>query len=286
MHTTTRPPRHRRRHCGAAFVAINTDWDALRRSPQARRAIRRWRADHIEPFRDVVDLADVITALSECATPAESDRWLAPLMKLATAGDRIAERTLLQAMLPMAITLYRTRHGGTDDQWNVVSVLAEQIGRYPLHAHPTRIAGHLRFMTRRALWRQHRRLRIPTCPLGTANTRGGDDRDDALSLLEMLPGDPDPRSSFDQLTDAIVDVVAAGNVEADSATLLLSIAAGERVVGLAARAGCHHSVMSRRIAAATRTIADAVQRARLVDTATIDDDPSRNVIASSPGRHQ
>ena len=143
----------------------------------------------------------------------------------------------------------------------MISVLAEQIGRYPLDEHPTKIAGHLRFMCRRALWRQQRRFRLPTCPL-EGSEAPQDDPDGSSSVVDVVAADSDGRSSFDQLTAAVVDVVSTGGLDADRASLVLAIAAGHRVGELAERAGCHHSVMSRRVSAATDTIAEAVHQTR------------------------
>ena len=258
MRTTTRPATRpgpaRRRHRGAAFVAVNTEWDTLCRSSRARRALRAWRLGrHGAVFAEVGSLDEIVDAHAACTSAEESDRWLVPLVELAAGGDDVAARVVLQAMLATAIGLYRG--GGVEEQWNVVAVLGEQIARYPLDTHPTRVFGHLRFMCRRALYRQRRRRQLPTCPLDTDADHGNDG--DRPSVLDRFPVEGDQRTSFEQVAARIVDVLAAGDLDTYRASLVLAVAAGHRVGELAAEAGCHHSVMSRRIGAATTTLARA-----------------------------
>ena len=261
MRSTTRSPRSERRHRGAAFAAINTDWESVRRSGSARRALREWRTGtHGDIFDGVVDLDDILDALAACDTPAESDRWLAPLVELAAGGDEVAARTVLQAMLPMADHLVPvpSRRGRRAVERDLGPRRADRplpARRAPdedrrasaVHVPPGAVAPATPLP-------RYRRAR------SKAPRRPQDDPDGSPSVVDVVAADSDGRSSFDQLTAAVVDVVSTGGLDADRASLVLAIAAGHRVGELAERAGCHHSVMSRRVSAATDTIAEAVHR--------------------------
>ena len=217
-------------------------------------------------FRDVDELADVITQLRRCYGPHESDTWLAPLTRFAIAGDEIAVRTIIQAMLPMTIGVAQRRHTDQDAQWHLIATLAEQIANFPLATHPISIARHLTRMVRRALWRETTRQRsIPTCPLDPS-THSDDERGTTghadFTISGYTAGNrserprvtddrADTRATIDRLASAVVAVTHTGDLRRDHAELLLMIAAGHRIVDLASARGVNYDAMRKRVGAAS-----------------------------------
>lgn len=78
---------------------------------------------------------------------SEGDRLLHALLTLAVDGDRVAERLVLQAMLPKTAQLARTcaclrSLSPADAAWSAFSAMWEAVKTYPLHR-TTSVAGNL-----------------------------------------------------------------------------------------------------------------------------------------------
>jgi hypothetical protein len=80
------------------------------------------------------------------AAPAEADRILRPLARLAADGDGLAVRVLLQLLLPGTRRLARTwwALGDRDERASAaVSAVWERIRCYPVERRPTRVAANI-----------------------------------------------------------------------------------------------------------------------------------------------
>jgi hypothetical protein len=263
----------------SAFTTLDEEWTTLAHGRHSRKTIQRWRtAPDGHVFGEVDELADVITRLRRCSGPHESDTWLAPLMRSAIAGDELAVRTIVQAMLPMTIGVARRRHTDQDAQWHVIATLAEQIANFPLATHPVSIARHLTRMVRRVLWRETTRQRsIATCPLdptshgdeewgqtGQTDLLAGGDSDGNRAARPGVTADRvDARATIDRLASAVVEVTHTGDLRRDHAELLLMIAAGHRIVDLASARGVGYDAMRKRVGTASAAAGRALARSAL-----------------------
>lgn len=101
-------------------------------------------------------------ALAECGGLADAerrasrgcDRVLHALLSQARAGDRLAARTVLQAMLGRVVALARRDPRGSVDEY--VAALWCVVVRYPLAARPVRIAANLALDTMKTVHREVR----------------------------------------------------------------------------------------------------------------------------------
>ncbi|MFT4109653.1 RNA polymerase sigma factor [Propionicimonas sp.] len=122
--------------------ALNDEWRDLATAP-----IGDW-AD--EP--DLAAAADLGAVLG--LVRANPDRVLATLLRLGAAGDGLARRVVLQAMLGKAVVLSAGRPGSLPD---VIAELWLAIAEYPVDRRPRSIAANLAWAMRRSLVR-------PPCP--------------------------------------------------------------------------------------------------------------------------
>ena len=119
------------------FEALDREWAHVVDSADARRALARWR--ETEPALASVSL-DELLARRRC--PTDATEILAALARLAPR-DRLAARTLVQALIPGLGALAKRLGGGRRDlAADLVSLAWERIRTYP----PTRtgsVAGNV-----------------------------------------------------------------------------------------------------------------------------------------------
>lgn len=163
-----RPGTTSRRSVHRVVDALNREWAEVVDSPAARAGRADW-SESESALAECGDLADVARRASRGC-----DRVLHALLVRARAGDRLAGRTLLQAMLGRVVALAGRDPRGSVDEY--VAALWCVIVRYPLVTRPVRIAANLALDTMKAV---HREVRW--WPRGKAEVSlPGDDLDLAL----------------------------------------------------------------------------------------------------------
>ena len=158
--------------------ALDQEWAELADSPGARAALDRWAL--AEPA-----LAEVTGGLEGILAhqrrPAVFTGMLAALARLAPT-DRLAARTILQALLPGLVGV--ARRSGTADVdaiEEVVSLAWERIRTYPVHR-PGPVTGNVLWDVRKAYMR-HRALHQPQ-PIPLHDTTSATDRSPEDVVLE------------------------------------------------------------------------------------------------------
>jgi hypothetical protein len=140
----------------AVLKGIDAEWRQLARSPQARRALMRWKAKHAV-FEDMADFDALLAHRQE--EPGRAPEILAALAALAPT-DELAARVLLQALVPGLIHLSRT--AGYDDREalnEMIGLAWERIATYPTTRHGAVAANVLLDVRKR--YRQLRELDRP-----------------------------------------------------------------------------------------------------------------------------
>lgn len=115
-----------------ALHHLDEEWRRLAGSPQARRALVRWRATY-PVFAGLSSLDDLLARRQQ--RPDAAPELLAALAALAPA-DELAGRTLLQALVPGLIRLSHTAGYDDHDALNeMISLAWERIATYPATRH-------------------------------------------------------------------------------------------------------------------------------------------------------
>lgn len=113
------------------FESLDREWERIARSADAARALERW--ERIDPVLASPSL-DVLLARRRCSA-ADGEIVLRALAGLAP-GDRLAARTMLQALVPGLGALARRIGGGRADLASELAALAwERIRTYPRSRH-------------------------------------------------------------------------------------------------------------------------------------------------------
>ncbi len=134
---------------------LDAEWAALGEDPAAREACGRW-AVGLPVLAGCASPADVLARV-----PGSPDRVLGRLLAEAAAGDALAGRVVLQALLPKVVRMAAVdRHAGVDDY---LTALWCVIATYPLARRPSSVAGNLALDTLKAV----RRERRPAADLAT-----------------------------------------------------------------------------------------------------------------------
>ena len=130
-----------------AFIAqLQTDWDRISSSDEARRSLQQWSATYPELVaRDIQHLLEMRL------NPSEAGGILRALAVLAPE-DRLAARALLQAMLPGLIKLAKTAgHGDQESLEEMVALAWERIRTYPTSRQGS-VAGNVLLDVRKRYW--------------------------------------------------------------------------------------------------------------------------------------
>lgn len=126
---------------------LNAEWLGLCQAAASDLALSRWAARHaaLAGYRDLPSLLRAVTH-----GPRSRDAVLLALLELAQAGERLAGRVVLQAMLGravrMAMAIVRRPDvlGDREEaQARAVAALWQVIATYPLAARPGRVAANL-----------------------------------------------------------------------------------------------------------------------------------------------
>ncbi len=150
--------------------ALDKEWDQMARSEAADEAARDW--GEVEPA--LAGLSCVQDVLDRRLDPKAAPGVMAALARLAPT-DRIAARTLLQALLPGLACLTQDIGGGDADALDHVVALAwERIRTYP-PGRPGSVPGRVLYDVRKTrsprLGRQARRSSRKTARRGRAANR-------------------------------------------------------------------------------------------------------------------
>jgi DNA-directed RNA polymerase specialized sigma24 family protein len=132
----------------AVLRRMDVEWVALQEDACAIQACRRWASDS--------------AVLAGCATPAQvlgrvgaaPDVVLGHLLREASAGDRLAARVVLQALLPKVVRMASVDPGAEVDDY--VTAMWCEIAAYPLARRPASVAANLALDTLKAVRRERR----------------------------------------------------------------------------------------------------------------------------------
>jgi len=208
------------------FAALDQEWETLRSSRAADRALARW-AD--EPaLREFTSLAALIEAVRRGGRdPERADQILVALARRA-AQDDFAARTVLQAVLPGIVNVAkRIGHGAIDDdlEAEVLTEAVKRIRTYPIDRRPRTVAANITWDVFGAITRRRRRDRLEPAP----------------ELLEPVVDDDPSR----EVCDLVGDALDAGLLRKHDAQLLLAIAVGHDTIGRRAdREGVSYDAMN------------------------------------------
>lgn len=222
----------RRAMTARLFDALDRDWTIRCREPDARSLSPSW-ARRSPELAGAMDVGWLIQRVQRRGHPAESDRLLLGLARLAPVDD-LAARALLQALLPGLRALSRTFDGDHEEvAADVIAAVWELVRRYPVDRRPTAIAANVLLDVRQRVVRTRRRSSALECA--------------SLSGLEDVPAAD--RHWTDDLLDLVTESVRARRISVDGARLIVLT----RVVG----------VPLRELAKATATDVQTVRRRRL-----------------------
>ena len=132
----------------AVLRRMDGEWAALQEDAHAAAACRRW--------------ASGAEVLAGCAAPAEvlarvgaaPDVVLGHLLGEAAAGDRLAGRVVLQALLPKVVRMASVDPGAEVDDY--LTAMWCVIAAYPLERRPVSVAANLALDTLKAVLRERR----------------------------------------------------------------------------------------------------------------------------------
>jgi len=206
------------------FTRLDQEWEALSRTPSIRTDLAEACA-----IAGVRSPSDLIAAVRRLAAP-EADAVLACLAAAAHEGSKVAARALLQLLLPGTCRLAaRWWALGTSEERAAAAVAAvyERIRHYPFDRRPSKIAANVLLDANQDLARSARKLsedRQRTAPTEP-------DRLVGRRAEEVV-------SAADELRDVIDDAVAAGQVPANWAALIIAThIEGDDLPSIARRTG-------------------------------------------------
>lgn len=130
----------------AVLRRMDVEWAALQDDPRAGEACRRW--------------ADGTPELAGCTRPAQvldrvagaPDAVLGGLLAAVSAGDVLAGRVVLQALLPKVVRMASVDRAAEVDDY--LAALWCEIAAYPLRRRPRSVAANLALDTLKAVRRQ------------------------------------------------------------------------------------------------------------------------------------
>lgn len=147
------------------FDRLDREWPTLSTSRHSRTALHRWGTDN-PALAGHRDLDGLVRHINRRHDPETSDNTLAALISVA-AGEALAARTALQAMLPglKALAASLQRFEDLDEITATITATCwQRIRCYPLDRRPSRVALNLLYDTRHQTIRRLRPT-ISTAPL-------------------------------------------------------------------------------------------------------------------------
>ncbi|MGH9117138.1 MAG: hypothetical protein ACRD0A_04455 [Acidimicrobiales bacterium] len=153
-----------------AFERLNTEWVCVNRSREARAALARWSGS---PALAGAASLDEVLARRAGRDPAGADVVLRALAARCE-HDQIAQRTLLQALVPGLVHLAgRVEHGGEDVAGELVSLAWCRLATGGYHRRPGPVAANVLLDVRKYYVRQ-RRSRATNRPGDPPEARRGE----------------------------------------------------------------------------------------------------------------
>lgn len=208
---------------GGIFVQLSQEWIRLGAMPSMAHTLRKW--GRAEPVLSGAVSLGALVDLIDSSQGAEEDELLLALVRLAQAGQQLAGRVVLQAMLPKLARMVRTlRPTGNDGRWVedrrhiAVAVFWEVLSAYPADRRRGRVAGNLALDTLHELTRDQRRgpADIPVDPEEAADRLGSCSYDEPRMQPAGLTADSD-----------LLEVIAWGldveAITAEEASLLTQV---------------------------------------------------------------
>jgi hypothetical protein len=245
------------------FGQLSDEWGRLCGLPSAGHNLRRWAK--AEPVLggdgSLGELLDRIDAGDD----EEADRLLLALVRLAQAGQQLAGRVVLQAMLPKIARMTRTlRPSSNDDRWAedrrhiAVATFWEVIFAYPAARRERRVAANLALDTLHRLTSDQRKgvVEIPLDPGEAADRLARRSYEDPHERLGTLTADSN-------LAEVIAWGVEVAAISRDEAALLVRVylplpgtAGGAAVAG---EIDVTHAAVRQRVSRARRRLISAVR---------------------------
>lgn len=156
-------------HSSALQHQVAQEWVRLNRDTSVSLVLTRWALRH-SALAGMARPADVVDAI-DAAPPAGKDELLRALVELFQAGEQLAGRITLQAMLPK-LSHYAFRTGiigrveaRPDDRFQVVICeFWEVLSRFPLDRRSARMAANLAMETLHRLTRMAQPVELPVDP--------------------------------------------------------------------------------------------------------------------------
>lgn len=166
---------------GGLFDRLSLEWSELAVAGGTAPALRRW--PETQPcLAGVTDLVDLLERIDR-ATATEGDALLLALVRLTHAGQQLAGRAALQAMLPKLARMRWSMTRGEDRGWRRDEVEGQLVGAfwevlmtYPVARRPRKVAANLALDTLRAVTRtRHPTREIPVADADTVlRAHGGE----------------------------------------------------------------------------------------------------------------
>lgn len=242
----------------AVLNGLDAEWRRLARSPQARRALIRWRVTH-PAFVGVDDFDQLLDRRQK--DPDAAQELLSALATLAP-DDELAARVLLQAMVPGLVRLSLTAGYGDWDSLDEMLALAwERIRTYPTTRHGS-VAANVQWDVRKQ-YRRHcevdqpfrRHHRDPVTDHSAPQT------DEAIAeRLTATPSAEDEaleRLALDDLVGVLVDCQRQGVISEPVLRLIVQTRiVGEPITEVAARSGANRNTLTAQRFRAERRLRD------------------------------
>ncbi|WP_347350364.1 hypothetical protein [Intrasporangium sp.] len=254
VHTAARPRASRPPLTTGTIGLLNTEWATL----GATVIPAPWRA--APTLAGFATAEDVLAGVRAAPQAARRDALLHALLALHAAGDQLAGRTVLQAMLGKATRMaYTAKKRGTIDPFEtVIAAMWETIRTYPLHR-ASSVAGNLALDTLRRLGPAATAREIPAGlqaethpdPGGASHPRRAADSPETNEVFDaVLPRTLGWALEHDVLTPAEVRLLARLHLDDNEPTLTMRELAG--------RMGITHAALRQRHSRAIRALAAAI----------------------------
>jgi hypothetical protein len=238
---------------------LAVEWTAASSTRKARATARSWGAasPELQGYSHAGQVLDDIDA----AATEDKDAKLAALIRLTHAGDALAARTVLQAMLPKLGHIARyadISRDRQDDRGQVaVGAFLTTLHRYPLERRPTGIAGNLALDTLHAVTDDRRRP-------ATVTEIVVDDVQAVANAVGCSPAveapQPNAAAELDKVLAWAVTTGAITTTEHDLLAAVFAPEPGQRGghIAVAAARGMTPAAVRQRCSRATRSIRRAV----------------------------
>lgn len=217
----------------SVFTELDREWHDLGVSRLARSRLREWTACS-PTLQGYSTPAELVADANRRGDPVRSDRLLVAVTRYAIAGDDLAGRTLLQAILPGLRAITRRyqpigRARGHDIANLVLAHAWEHIRGFPLDRRPARIAANLICDTQQ---RVHRQVNRPAL--------------ESVSL-DVLTCDPAAPPTGENPHDWLDHAVERGILTSGEARLISVTRLGhDTIADLATALGCDPATLRRR----------------------------------------